>query len=34
LLDRAGAIDMRIDDTTQPIEPLVERAKALAAGGR
>jgi protein SCO1/2 len=34
LLDRTGAIDMRIDDTSQPIEPLVERAKALAAGGR
>jgi protein SCO1/2 len=31
LLDRAGAIDMRLDDTSQPIEPLVERARALAA---
>jgi protein SCO1/2 len=31
LLDRAGAIDTRIDDTSQPIEPLVERARALAA---
>jgi protein SCO1/2 len=31
LLDRRGAIDMRIDDTSQPIEPLVERARALAA---
>jgi protein SCO1/2 len=33
LLDRAGAIDMRIDDTSQSIEPLVERARALAAHG-
>jgi protein SCO1/2 len=30
LLDRTGAIDMRADDT-EPIEPLVARAKALAA---
>jgi protein SCO1/2 len=34
LLDRTGAIDMRIDDTSQPIELLVERARALAAQGR
>jgi hypothetical protein len=31
LLDRSGAIDTRLDDTSQPIEPLVERARALAA---
>jgi protein SCO1/2 len=31
LLDRTGAIDTRIDDTSQPIEPLVGRARALAA---
>jgi protein SCO1/2 len=31
LLDRTGAIDTRLDDTSQPIEPLVERARALAA---
>jgi protein SCO1/2 len=31
LLDRTGAIDMRVDDTSQPIEPLVERARVLAA---
>lgn len=31
LLDRTGAIDMRLDDLTQPIEPLIERARALAA---
>lgn len=31
LLDRTGAIDMRIDDMAQPIEPLVARAKVLAA---
>jgi protein SCO1/2 len=30
LLDRTGAIDMRLDDTTQPIEPVVARARALA----
>jgi protein SCO1/2 len=29
LLDRSGAIDMRLDDTAQPIEPLVARAKAI-----
>jgi protein SCO1/2 len=34
LLDRTGAIDTRIDDTGQPIELLVERARALAAQGR
>jgi protein SCO1/2 len=31
LLDRAGAIDMRLDDMTQPVDPLVARARALAA---
>ena len=31
LLDRAGAIDMRLDDTTQPVQPLVARARTLAA---
>jgi protein SCO1/2 len=31
LLDRRGAIDTRIDDTSQPLEPLVQRARALAA---
>jgi protein SCO1/2 len=31
LLDRSGAIDMRLDDTTQPVEPLAIRARALAA---
>jgi protein SCO1/2 len=30
LLDRAGDIDTRFDDTSQPIEPLVTRARALA----
>jgi protein SCO1 len=30
LLDRTGAIDTRLDDTTQPVEPLVARARALA----
>jgi protein SCO1/2 len=33
LLDRTGAIDMRIDDTSQPIEPLALRARALGAQG-
>ncbi len=31
LLDRTGAIDTRLDDMTQPLEPLVLRAHALAA---
>jgi protein SCO1/2 len=31
LLDREGAIDTRLDDTAQPVEPLVARAKALAS---
>jgi protein SCO1/2 len=31
LLDRTGAIDARLDDASQPIEPLVARARALAA---
>jgi protein SCO1/2 len=34
LLDRTGAIDMRIDDASQPIEPLALRARTLAAQGR
>lgn len=31
LLDRTGAIDVRLDDVNQQIEPLVARAKELAA---
>jgi protein SCO1 len=31
LLNRTGVVDMRVDDIAQPIEPLVARAKALAA---
>jgi len=31
LLDRAGAIDTRLDDTAQPVESLVARARAIAA---
>lgn len=30
LLDRKGAVDMRVDDMAQAMEPLVARAKALA----
>jgi protein SCO1/2 len=31
LLDRAGVIDSRLDDTSEPVEPLVARARAIAA---
>ncbi len=31
LLDRSGVIDTRLDDMTQPIEPLIARARALSA---
>ena len=31
LLDWTGAIDMRLDDTAQPVEPLIVRARALAS---
>jgi protein SCO1/2 len=31
LLDRAGAIDSRLDDMTGPVGPLVARARAIAS---
>jgi protein SCO1/2 len=31
LLDRAGVIDARLDDTTQPVDSLVAHARAIAA---
>jgi protein SCO1/2 len=31
LLDRAGAIDARLDDTSQPVDELVVRAKSIAS---
>jgi protein SCO1/2 len=31
LLDRAGVIDASLEDTSQPVEPLVARARAIAA---
>jgi protein SCO1/2 len=31
LLNRAGAIDARLDDMAQPVEPLAYRAEALAS---
>jgi protein SCO1/2 len=34
LLDRAGAIDTRLDDTAEPVEPLVARVRAIAAADR
>jgi protein SCO1/2 len=32
LLDRSGAIDTRLDDVSQSVEPLAARAQAIAAG--
>jgi protein SCO1/2 len=31
LLDRSGAIDTRLEDTSSPLDPLVARARAVAA---
>jgi protein SCO1/2 len=31
LLDRSGAIDARLDDMSQPVEPLAQRAREIAA---
>jgi protein SCO1/2 len=33
LLDGAGAIDTRLDDTSDPVEPLAARARAIVAAG-
>ncbi|HEX8792176.1 MAG TPA: SCO family protein [Polyangiaceae bacterium] len=32
LLDRSGAIDTRLDDVSQSVQPLAARARAIAAG--
>jgi protein SCO1/2 len=32
LLDRSGAIDTRLDDVSQSVEPLAARARVIAAG--